>query len=353
MTNLNENMDATVAAVSTQQTSGSTTPAYAPVVPPTVTGHGERPEKFSGLDFKRLLRCSEAEQDPMTMATVQAWKHSDFLCKIYILNGLDKTLYNVYSPLPTAKLLWDSLDKKYKVEDAGAKKFLIGGFLDFKMVDSKKVMAQVQYFQLILHELATEVMALVEEFQVGVIIEKLPPSWRDFKNYLKHKRKGMSLDDLIVRLRIEENNRLNDRKGDYHMESKANVVEHSHKSGNQNKKRKLSGPRAEFWGPGHRANDCKSRAPQRKFKKKQPARAHLTEVEQVTDDILDLDLCAVVSEINLVGSNPRQWWVDTGATRHVCCDRELFSSFKETSNGEQLYMENSSSSRSWVKGRSY
>ena len=138
-------------------------------------------------------------------------------------------------------------------------------------------MAQVQDFQLILHELAAEGMALVEEFQVGVIIEKLPPSWRDFKNYLKHKRKGMSLEDLIVRLRIEEDNRLNDRKGGYHMESKANVVEHSHKSGNQNKKRKLSGPGQssgrqfnpkKFDGncyicgkPGHRANDCKSRAP--------------------------------------------------------------------------------------------
>ncbi|XP_057489383.1 uncharacterized protein LOC130775236 [Actinidia eriantha] len=262
MANLNENVDAIVAAVSTQQTGGSTTSAYTPVVPPTVTGLGERPEKFSGLDFKywhqKMLfylttlglakylqeeapTLSEAEQDPTTVTAVQAWKHGDFLCKNYILNGLDKTLYNVYSSLPTAKLLWDSLDKKYKVEDAGAKKFLIGRFLGFKMVDCKKVMAQVQDFQLILHELVAEGMALVEEFQVGVIIEKLPPSWRDFKNYLKHKRKGMSLEDLIVRLRIEEDNRLNDRKGGYHMESKANVVEHSHKNGNQNKKRKLSG----------------------------------------------------------------------------------------------------------------
>ncbi|XP_057465108.1 uncharacterized protein LOC130754854 [Actinidia eriantha] len=258
-------------------------------------------------------------------------------------------------PLPTAKLLWDSLDKKYKVEDAGTKKFLIGRFLDFKMVDSKKVMAQVQNFQLILHELAAKGMTLVEEFQVGVIIEKLPPSWKDFKNYLKHKRKGMSLKDLIVCL--------NDRKDSYHMESKAYVVEHSYKNGNQNKKRKLSGPGQSFGGQGqlnskkfdrncyiygkhgHRANNYKSRAPLRKLKKKQLAKAHLTDVEQVTDDILDLDLCSVVSEIKLVGSNPRQWWVDTSATCHVCCDRELFSSFKETSNGEQLYMGNSSSSK--------
>ena len=53
----------------------------------------------------------------------------------------------------------------------------------------------------------------------------------------------------------------------------------------------------------------------------------------------------MVFEINLVGSNPRQWWVYTGATRHVCCDNKLFSSFKKISNGEQLYMKNSSSSK--------
>ena len=46
--------------------------------------------------------------------------------------------------------------------------------------------------------------ALSESFQVAAIIEKLPPSWKYFKNYLKHKRKEMRLEDLIVRLRIEE-----------------------------------------------------------------------------------------------------------------------------------------------------
>ena len=126
MANLNDNVDVTMAVVNTQQTSGSTTPAYAHVVPPTVAGHGERPEKFSGRDFKywqqKMLfylttlglakylqeeapKLSEAEQDPTIVAAVQAWKYGDFLCKNYILNGLDKTTYNVYSPLPYDKTI--------------------------------------------------------------------------------------------------------------------------------------------------------------------------------------------------------------------------------------------------------
>ncbi|KAK2996877.1 hypothetical protein RJ639_025835, partial [Escallonia herrerae] len=99
------------------------------------------------------------------MAAVDAWKHSDFLCKNYILNGLDNALYNVYSPMLNAKALWESLEKKYKTKDACSKKFVVGKFLDFKIVDSKT-----------------------------------------------HKRKEIKLEDLIVRLRIEEDNRQFEKK---------------------------------------------------------------------------------------------------------------------------------------------
>ena len=59
---------------------------------------------------------------------------------------------------------------------------------------------------MILHEIHAEGMVLSEYFQVAAIIEKLPPNWNDFKNYFKRKRKEMKLEDLIVRLRIEEDN---------------------------------------------------------------------------------------------------------------------------------------------------
>ncbi|KAK3003965.1 hypothetical protein RJ639_020236 [Escallonia herrerae] len=164
--------------------------------------------------------------DRKTVTAVDAWKHSDLLCKNYILNGLDNALYKVYSPMVNAKALWESLEKKYKTEDAGSKKFVVGKFLDFMMVDSKTVISQVQEFQLILHDIHAEGMVLGESFQVAALIEKLPPTWKDFKNYLKHKRKEMKLEDLIVKLRIEEDNRQSEKKvGNYHQEAKANVVE--------------------------------------------------------------------------------------------------------------------------------
>ncbi|GJS36977.1 retrovirus-related pol polyprotein from transposon TNT 1-94 [Tanacetum coccineum] len=48
----------------------------------TVANHAEKPEKFNGQKFKSKLSNAQAVQ------AVEAWKHSDFLCHNYVLNGL-------------------------------------------------------------------------------------------------------------------------------------------------------------------------------------------------------------------------------------------------------------------------
>lgn len=147
----------------------------------------------------------------------------------------------MYCKTKTAKELWESLERKYKTEDAGTKKFVVARFLDYKMDDSKKVMSQVQDLQILLHDIHAEGMTLSETFQVPAIIEKLPPSWVEFKNYLKHKRKEMSVEDLVVRLRIEEDNKLA-QKNTYTPDSaKENLVEHASSSSKSHVKGKGKG----------------------------------------------------------------------------------------------------------------
>lgn len=102
---------------------------------------------------------------------------------------------------------------------------LFGWFLDYMMVDSKSVTSKVQEIQVILHEIQSEGMTL----QVAAIIEKLPSGWKYFKNYLKHKQKEMNMEELIVRLRIEEENRGFDLKTSNPIIAKVNVVEHKQK----------------------------------------------------------------------------------------------------------------------------
>ncbi|KAL0365780.1 UNVERIFIED_CONTAM: Retrovirus-related Pol polyprotein from transposon TNT 1-94 [Sesamum radiatum] len=70
--------------------------------------------------------------------------------------------------------------------------------------------------------------------------------------------------------------------------------------------------------------------------------AHVSEVRSVPIDLGKLNLSAVVFEANLV-DNPREWWIDTGATRHICSDKEMFSTYTPI-NGRKLFMGNSATS---------
>nr|GEV20884.1 Pol polyprotein [Tanacetum cinerariifolium] len=164
-------------------------------------------------------------------------------------------------------------------------------------------------------------MTLSETFQVGAIIEKLPPSWVEFKNYLKRKRKEMSVEDLVVCLRIEEDNKLA-QKNTYTPDSaKANMVEHdgTYYNGDQ---------------PGHRAFSCKM------SKRATPRQANMVN-DNMNMIAMVSDVIAMISEVNLVGSNNSGWWVNTEATRHVCADKSMFLSFRAVDNGEKLYIGNS------------
>ncbi|PHT65383.1 hypothetical protein T459_29808 [Capsicum annuum] len=252
MTTESQMMNATMSIGANNIDTSSRTNAL-PTMAPT-----EKPRKFSSIDFKRWQQkmffylttlclqwftskaapeVPEGTSDKVRFVIVEAWKYSDFLCRNYILIGLQDDLYNVYSGTKTSKELWGALERKYKTKDTGIKKFLVARFLDFKMIDNKSVVSQVQELQVIIHDLLAEVCLIVNDaFQVAAIVEKLPPLWKDFKNYLKHKRKEMTVEDLIVRLRIEEDNKAAERrlKGNSTMNG-AHIVEDGH---NNSKKRK-------------------------------------------------------------------------------------------------------------------
>ncbi|KAK6145650.1 hypothetical protein DH2020_022470 [Rehmannia glutinosa] len=179
-------------------------------------------------------------------------------------------------------------------------------------------------------------MALPEAFQVAALIEKLPPSWRDFKNYLKHKRKEVGLEDLIVKLRIEEDNRRIDSMSRLQpMESKANLLEHG--SSSNSKKRpndKGKKPAAgKFQGvcfncgkPNHMSKYC---CQSKKKKIKQQSNVNVVEQRELTD----VDMSAVAFEANLV-DNLKEWFVDNDATCHVCSERDAFSYYILSTDNE-------------------
>ena len=56
----------------------------------------------------------------------------------------------------------------------------------------------------------------------------------------------------------------------------------------------------------------------------------------------------MVSEVNIVDSNSKEWWLDIEATCHICCDKAGFASLVPLETKEKLYMGNSATSE--IKG---
>jgi hypothetical protein len=75
------------------------------------------------------------------------------------------------------------------------------------MVDDKDIKTQINEYHKLLEDLKTENITLSDAFVAGILIEKLPGSWKDYKNQLKHKQKQLPLADLITHIIIEDTNR--------------------------------------------------------------------------------------------------------------------------------------------------
>ncbi|GJY90339.1 cullin, conserved site-containing protein, partial [Tanacetum coccineum] len=148
------------------------------------------------------------------------------------------------------------------------------------MTDSRPVMEQYNKLLGILGRFTQHKMNMDEVIQVFCVIDKLSPSWKDFKHTLKHKKEESILVELGSHLRIEESLRVQDSdepKGNNVVDpSVVNMMEHNN------------------FQPGN--NDKNNGS-----------------VYYVT----------YVSEAFFMQDDDVALWVDSGATIHVCKDKML------------------------------
>ncbi|XP_075088212.1 uncharacterized protein LOC142170251 [Nicotiana tabacum] len=154
----------------------------------------------------------------------------------HLLNHMTNPLFDLFINFKSAKIIWDSLEKKYGVDDAGKKKYVVRKWIKFQMVDDKPIMEQVHEYENLAVDVLNEVMEMCEVLQANVLLERFPPSWSDYRNQLKHKKKNLTLQELISHMRTEEANRLKDEESERLKDkmkslslnsSKANLVESS------------------------------------------------------------------------------------------------------------------------------
>ena len=196
----------------------------------------------------------------------------------------------------------------------------------------------------------------------------MPPTWKDVRNTLKHKKEEIDLTQLVTHLLIEVGIREQEKVKDPSSVPTVNMVgENSNKSKFvKNKKRGSNSFKGKstksskkptvdgcwFCGkPDHRKKDCFL------FKKKNGNKGEASTSEDPMNEGTSSQLIKFNSNLDLNGTSNNiccvqddSWYMDSGASRHVCMDRRWFKTFHKCDGDEFLYMGNNSSIQILGKG---
>nr|ABA91121.1 retrotransposon protein, putative, Ty1-copia subclass [Oryza sativa Japonica Group] len=298
-----------------------------------------KPHAFDGSNYKRwkarallwltAMQCfyvsrGKRSEPPLSPEEEAKFEASDCLFRGALISVLADNIVDVYMHMPSGKDMWDALEAKFGVSDAGSELYVMEQFYDYKMVDDRSVVEQAHEIQMLAKELENNNCELPDKFVAGGIIAKLPPSWSDFATSLKHKRQEFSVPDLIGSLGVEEKARAKDVRGKkVEGGSSANMVQKKNPHASHNNKKvkpdvkpkvatnfkkkgkgKAKGDCFVCGKSGHWAKDC----PERKDRKS----ANMIISEGGGTSGYGKILPTVLS----IFHSP-DWWVDTGANIHV------------------------------------
>nr|GEX78789.1 zinc finger, CCHC-type [Tanacetum cinerariifolium] len=250
--------------------------------------HVRRSAKSKGLKlvivkvvYVLTIPMSELLED----ATVEAirimakWENDDYIYRGHILNGKSDSLFNVYTNVESAKELWDSLESKYMAKDSSSKKFLVSNFNNYKMVDSRPVMEQYNELLRILGQCTPHGLKMDESISV---------SKKSLRAQDSDNGKGKEVGGPSVNITEEG--------GKNNITNKTKV-----KNGQMRKIVVLVLTRNQSWN-----------------------------VESVARLVTSKGIAVVVDAVT--------WWIDSGATTHVCKDRCWFKTYEPVEDGSVLYM---------------
>ncbi|GJR83535.1 zinc finger, CCHC-type containing protein [Tanacetum coccineum] len=195
------------------------------------------------------------------------------------------------------------------------------------------VMEQFNELLRILGQYTQHGLKMDESIFVSSIIDKLPPSWKDFKHTLKYGKDDLSWGQLGSHLRIKESLRAQESdkgKGKEVTGPSVNMTKEETKVGmlevwQDFKKDCRSGKKnnANAGGSGKGSKDQSQDQGQN--------------LVPVWNRFIKYSV-SLISEAFYVQVDAIAWWIDSGATTHVCKDRCWFKTYEMVENRSVLYM---------------
>ncbi|GJU37925.1 zinc finger, CCHC-type containing protein [Tanacetum coccineum] len=290
-------------------------------------------DKFEGVNFKRWQKkmhfllssisvvyvlTTPILEDGGDDATVEQlrkrakWDNDDYVCRDLILNGMSDPLFDIYQNVESSKELWDSLEAKYMAEDASSKKFLVSNFTNYKMIDSKLVMEQYN-----------ELLSILRRVQDSD----------------KPKRNNIVGPSVVNMVEHNNSSKYNDNKG--------KLKHHDTTRVDPNKKAKHTCWKCDK--TGHIKRDCKgvnvgNKANGSCTKGSVDGSSNSLKGQNMINKSLQVYYVTYVSEAYFVQDDDVAWWVDLGATVHVCKDRCYFKTYESPNDGSILHLRNESTS---------
>ncbi|KAK1616127.1 hypothetical protein QYE76_021644 [Lolium multiflorum] len=292
------------------------------------------------LQFQNL-NCDSAllgkPEGDLSPSHEEAYKKVDVMFKVALFSILADNIVDLYMTFDHGKDVWDALEDKFGVSDAGTELYVMEQYYDYKMTGERSFVEQAHEIQSLAKELEQFKCTLPNKIVAGGIIAKLPPSWRNFPTSLKHKRQEFSVSDLIGSLHVEEKARAKDTCArEFEGGSSANVVQkknfQSHKFKNKNKsegKGKFDGKNKASHStnfkkktdkkkgachvcgePDHWAPNCPNRYDKR-------GNGGKTANVVIAGDTQMKDVEYGIFPTVLSVCDSRDWWIDTGVNTHV------------------------------------
>ncbi|KAL0296072.1 UNVERIFIED_CONTAM: hypothetical protein Sradi_6659300 [Sesamum radiatum] len=186
----------------------------------------------------------------------------------------------------------------------------------YQIIEDRFVAEQTHEIINLEHALADVEMKLPEKFLVMSIVDKFPKSWENFGMTLKHQKGKLSLDDLMIVIRIKEEHRNQTYKMPVKHQPRANLIVEKQEVNKINTKLKANKP---CWNCGQVGHWVK-------FYPNKKAKTGQTNINMVMGGSSGASTSGATE--GYVSVQPElltiyelcDWLIDTGANVHICAD---------------------------------